>query len=37
VTDANPASALALFEEKGFDRERIWARLRTFAPVGVAS
>jgi UDP-N-acetylmuramyl tripeptide synthase len=35
VTDANTASALAMFEEKGFDRQRIAARLRTFAPVGV--
>ena len=36
VADGNPASALAMFEEKGFDRQRIAARLRTFAPVGVA-
>jgi hypothetical protein len=36
VNDGNPASALAMFEEKGFDRQRIAARLRTFAPEGVA-
>ena len=33
--DTNAASLLALFEEKGFDRQRIAARLRTFAPAGV--
>ena len=36
VADGNPASMLELFEEKGFDRGRIAARLRTFAPVEVA-
>jgi coenzyme F420-reducing hydrogenase gamma subunit len=36
VADGNPDSMLALFEEKGFDRQRLAARLRTFAPVGVA-
>jgi len=34
AADANCASALAMFAEKGFDRERIAARLRTFAPEG---
>ena len=36
VGDANPSSLLAMLEEKGLDRERIAARLRTFAPQGVA-
>jgi coenzyme F420-reducing hydrogenase gamma subunit len=36
VADGNPASALALFEEKGFDRQRVAARLQIFAPQGVA-
>ena len=34
VGDANPSSLLAAFEEKGFDRHAIAARLRTFAPEG---
>jgi len=34
--DANPASLLAVLEEKGIDRQGIAARLRTFAPQGVA-
>jgi len=34
VRDANPSSLLAAFEEKGFDRRAIAARLRTFAPEG---
>jgi len=36
VTDSNAASALAIFEEKGFDRQHIAGRLRTFSPVEVA-
>lgn len=36
VGDANPSSLLAMLEEKGFDRQRIASRLRTFAPEGVA-
>jgi coenzyme F420-reducing hydrogenase gamma subunit len=32
VGDPNPVSVLAMFEERGFDRERIAQRLRTFAP-----
>jgi coenzyme F420-reducing hydrogenase gamma subunit len=36
VSDANPSSLLAAFEEKGFDRQAIAARLRTFAPQGGA-
>jgi len=32
VSDANPSSLLAMLEEKGFDRQRIASRLRTFAP-----
>jgi coenzyme F420-reducing hydrogenase gamma subunit len=36
VTDGNPASMLAVFEEKGFDRRRIAARLSMFAPAEVA-
>jgi len=35
VGDANPSSLLAMFEEKGVDRQRIAARLRIFAPEGV--
>jgi coenzyme F420-reducing hydrogenase gamma subunit len=35
VSDANPSSWLAAFEEKGIDRRSIAARLRTFAPEGV--
>ena len=34
VGDANPSSLLAAFEEKGFDRQAVAARLRTFAPQG---
>ena len=30
--DANTSSALEMFAQKGFDRQRIAARLRTFAP-----
>jgi sulfhydrogenase subunit delta len=36
VADSNIASALDMFVEKGFDRQRIAARLRTFAPEGAA-
>jgi len=36
VADANASSLLAMLEEKGFDRQRIYNRLRTFAPEGVA-
>ena len=36
VRDANSSSLLARFEEKGFDRHDIAARLRTFAPHGGA-
>ena len=36
VSDCNTASALAMFEERGFDRQRIAVRLRTFAPERVA-
>ena len=36
VGDANPSSLLATLEEKGIDRRHIAARLRTFAPEGVA-
>ncbi|MGP8245635.1 MAG: NADH:ubiquinone oxidoreductase [Bryobacteraceae bacterium] len=35
VSDANPSSLLAAFEEKGLDRNGIAARLRMFAPEGV--
>jgi len=35
--DENSASLLASFEERGFDRQRIAARLRTFAPTGVTA
>ena len=37
VADANSASLMAEFEQRGFDRQDIAARLRTFAPQGVAS
>jgi len=36
VDDANSSSLLAKFEEKGFDRHDVAARLRTFAPQGGA-
>jgi sulfhydrogenase subunit delta len=36
IADANMSSMLNLLEEKGLDRERIGARLRTFAPMGAA-
>ncbi|HZT30049.1 MAG TPA: hypothetical protein VFA33_09210 [Bryobacteraceae bacterium] len=36
VADANASSLLATLEEKGLDRQRIAARLATFAPEGVA-
>lgn len=36
VSDANPSSWLAMLEEKGLDRRQLAARLRTFAPEGVA-
>ena len=36
VGDANPSSLLATLEENGIDRRHISARLRTFAPEGVA-
>jgi len=36
IGDANPSSLLATLQERGFERERIAARLRTFAPEGVA-
>ncbi|MGD0869239.1 MAG: NADH:ubiquinone oxidoreductase [Bryobacteraceae bacterium] len=36
VGDANSSSLLAMLQEKGLDRERMAARLRTFAPEGVA-
>lgn len=35
VADANLPSMLALLEEKGFNRQEISSRLRTFAPQGV--
>jgi coenzyme F420-reducing hydrogenase gamma subunit len=35
AADANAQSMLSLFEEKGFDRQKIAGRLRTFAPQGV--
>ena len=35
VSDANSSSLLAEFEAKGFDRQAVAARLRTFAPQGV--
>src|ERR1035438_3955310 len=37
VADANSASLVAEFEQRGFARQDIAARLRTFAPQGVAS
>jgi coenzyme F420-reducing hydrogenase gamma subunit len=37
VHDANSASLVTVFEERGFTRHDIAARLRTFAPQGVAS
>ena len=36
VADANAESLLAAMEEKGFSRLQLAARLRTFAPGGVA-
>jgi coenzyme F420-reducing hydrogenase gamma subunit len=36
VGDANPASLTAMLAERGFDREAVAIRLRTFAPEGVA-
>ena len=36
ASDTNSSSWLAMLEEKGFDRGQIAARLRTFAPEGVA-
>jgi len=36
ANDANPASLLTAFEEKGFNREAVATRLRTFAPEGAA-
>ena len=36
VADGNRASVLSMFEQKGFDRQAIAARLRTFAPQEVA-
>jgi len=35
--DANPSSMLAVFEAKGFTREQIAERLKTFAPEGVTA
>ena len=35
VSDANPLSLMAAFEEKGIDRQAIAARLRTFSAQGV--
>jgi sulfhydrogenase subunit delta len=35
--DANPPSFVKMLEEKGFERRRLAARLRTFAPDGVVS
>ena len=37
VEDANSASLIAEFEARGFARQDIAARLRAFAPQGVAS
>jgi len=37
VSDGNPASLLAMLAEKGFDRQRVEARLHIFAPAEVAS
>jgi len=36
IADANPTALLEALEQKGFDRRQIAARLRTFAPEGVA-
>ncbi len=36
VPDSNAASLVATMEEKGFDRQRVAARMRTFAPNGGA-
>jgi sulfhydrogenase subunit delta len=36
AVDCNTGSALAMFVQKGFDRQRIATRLKTFAPEGVA-
>jgi sulfhydrogenase subunit delta len=36
VAEANSSSLLAAFEAKGMDRQAVAARLRTFAPQGVA-
>jgi hypothetical protein len=36
VSDANPESLTAMLVEKGFDRQLIAARLRTFALQGAA-
>jgi len=36
VGDANAESLTAMLAEKGFDRQAVGARLRTFAPAGVA-
>ncbi|MBZ5580946.1 MAG: NADH:ubiquinone oxidoreductase [Acidobacteriia bacterium] len=36
MADANPVSLLEVLEQKGFDRRQAAARLRTFAPEGVA-
>jgi len=36
VSDANPESLTAMLAERGFDRQSIAARLRTFAPEGAA-
>jgi coenzyme F420-reducing hydrogenase gamma subunit len=37
VDDANFASLVTVFEERGFTRQDIAARLSTFAPQGVRS
>jgi coenzyme F420-reducing hydrogenase gamma subunit len=36
VADANVDSALTMFAERGFDRQSIATRLRTFAPLEAA-
>jgi coenzyme F420-reducing hydrogenase gamma subunit len=36
VSDANPESLTAMLAERGFDRQMVAARLRTFAPQGAA-
>ena len=36
VHDANPVSLAAMLAERGFDREAVATRLRTFSPEGVA-